>query len=125
MSIPDGKNNVVWDVSEGGRGPVIRDGVVYVDRRGLFARIGAAFVAAAAFLIARPSTAQPLRAPADSPQYDETRHTDIGHGDTTANHTDLPGPPHADGQPHFDHPHIDENTFSDTSTPTPVPHGDG
>ena len=121
MPKPDGKNKVVWDVAEGVRAPVVRNGVVSFDRRGLFARMGGMLAAVATFMVARRSNADPAyRAAADA--YDGTTHTDIAHGDSTANHTDLPGPPHADGQPHYDRAHIDENTFSDS---TPTPHGDG
>jgi hypothetical protein len=110
----DGSSSrVLWDIAEGGRGPVIRNGDVCLDRRSFLSRMTAAALAlvgvAAASEMGRVAHGATVSSGSgegyhgDSPHYDQTgKHTDI-----TCDPPQCTSSQHADGTPHSDRPHLD------------------
>lgn len=69
VRLEDPAKRVLWDIAEGGNAPVVKDGVVYLDRRSFGSRIAAAatallgiFVTNKAQILVPPSEALPTKA---------------------------------------------------------------
>ncbi len=104
-------NRVLWDAAEGGRGPVIRNGDVCLDRRSFLHRMTAAAMAlvglAAASEVGRVVHGATVSSGAGE-SGGEGHHGDSPHYDQTGKHTDITAAgQHADGIPHSDRAHID------------------
>jgi hypothetical protein len=102
-------SRVLWDISEGGRGPVIRNGHVSLDRRSFLQKATAAAMALVGVAVAGEAgrMAHGASMPSDASR-DEMGHSDSPHYDQTGKHTDITAAgQHADGIPHSDRAHID------------------
>ncbi len=104
-------SRVLWDAAEGGRGPVIRNGDVCLDRRSFLSRMTAAAMAlvglAAASEAGRVVHGATISSGAGESS-GEGHHGDSPHYDQTGKHTDITAAgQHADGIPHSDRAHID------------------
>lgn len=106
---PDWKRSstgrVLWDVADRMRKPVVRDGVLYIDRRGAIARGFSSILA----LVGIVAVGRPAGAVTDLLQGDDERR--IAHFDVPSTHNDSP---HNDNTPHSDGGdgkggHIDEH----------------
>lgn len=125
----DFSGRVLWDIADGGRGPVVRKGKLYLDRRSFLSRMTAAAMALIGLAVASSANAAVLGASGSSgPRVNgaEGDHTDTPHHDQSSGaHTDISCDPptcdpsqHADTTQHDDTPHIDY-------TPDPPPHSGG
>lgn len=103
-------NRVLWDISEGGRGPVIRSGNVSLDRRSFLQKMTAAAMALVGVAVASEAGRMAHGATISSSggSRAEMGHADSPHYDQTGKHTDITAAgQHADGTPHSDRAHID------------------
>jgi len=114
-------NRVIWDISERDTRPVVKNGIVYLDRRGFTHGAVYGLVALIAVLSGKKLDGESRAVSLElyQPGLDELDHTDVPHHDHTGAHTDITCDPpecashqHADGTPHSDTPHIDHTDNS-------------
>ena len=113
----DGK--VVWDVTSGGEGPVVKNGVFYPQRRSFLASLGGAALMLVGVLTGRSYA----RAAGSAAAGYGSDHSDYAgcqvHNDSPARHVDVPSEvAHADmdtshSDSHCDSPHGDHNDHHD------------
>ncbi len=103
-------SRVLWDIAEGGRGPVITNGNVSLNRRSFMQKMTAAAMALVGVAVASEAgrMAHGATMPSGEGSRDEMGHADSPHYDQTGKHTDITAAgQHADGIPHSDRAHID------------------
>ncbi len=107
VELEGSSSRVLWDIAQGGRGPVIRNGDVCLDRRSFLSRMTAAALALVG-VAAASEMGRVVHGATVSTGDGEGYHGDSPHYDQTGKHTDITAAgQHADGIPHSDRPHLD------------------
>jgi hypothetical protein len=58
VRLEDPAHQILWDIAEGGKGPVVKEGIVYLDRRRFGSRIAAAAAALFGMFVANKAQLQ-------------------------------------------------------------------